>query len=143
MNSKSIWFKNYTVEEANERGRACMVEHLGILVTEIGGDFVKAKMPVDHRTKQPRGILHGGASVVLAEGLASMAGNFVLDTNRYYAVGLEVNANHLKSVTEGWVEATAKPVHLGKKTQVWDIRIHQDTLLICISRLTLAVLEKK
>jgi 1,4-dihydroxy-2-naphthoyl-CoA hydrolase len=138
-----IWFRKFSIEEANARGKGTMFEHVDIVITEIGEDYVKGTMPVDHRTKQPRGILHGGATVVLSEGLASMAGNFVLDPSKFYAVGLEVNANHLRSVTEGRVEATARPFHLGRKTQVWDIRIEQGGKLTAISRLTLAVLPRE
>lgn len=140
---KSIWFKDFSVEKANERGKNTMFEHCGIRITEVGPDYVKATMPVDERTKQPRGILHGGASVVLAEGVASLAGNMVLNPETHFAVGLEVNANHLRSVTGGLVEATARPFHLGGKTQVWDIRLEQDGNTICVSRLTIAVLERR
>ncbi|MBP7844231.1 MAG: hotdog fold thioesterase [Proteobacteria bacterium] len=138
-----IWFKEVSVEQAQARGKGTMMEHIDVQITEIGPDYVKATMPVDSRTKQPRGILHGGASVVLAEGIASMAGNFVLNPETHYAVGLDINANHIRSVTEGRVEGTARPLHIGRKTQVWEIKIEQESKLICISRLTLAVLEKK
>ncbi|MGQ0800375.1 MAG: hotdog fold thioesterase [Pseudomarimonas sp.] len=116
---------------------------LGIEFTELGEDYLRARMPVDARTKQPFGLLHGGASVVLAESLGSMAGNLCLDPERAHAVGLEINANHLRAVTSGWVTGTARPIHIGRSTQVWDIRIEADDgRLCCISRLTLAVTAK-
>lgn len=119
-----------------------MVAHLGIEFTEIGKDYVKAKMPVDEKTKQPFGMLHGGASVVLAETLGSVASNVVLAGNQY-AVGLEINANHIKGVKDGYVHGTAKPIHLGRKTHVWSIEIKDDNdNLVCVSRLTVAVIEK-
>lgn len=140
-----IWFRPEmtTVEFANARGRGTMVEHLGILVTEVGPDFLRATMPVDHRTRQPAGILHGGASVSLAETIGSLAANLVLDPARESAVGLEINANHLRAVPDGEVEGIGRPIHLGRTTQVWEIRISQNGKPTCISRLTLAVLQRK
>lgn len=121
-----------------------MVSHLGITFTEIGPDYLKATMPVDHRTRQPLGLLHGGASVVLAETLGSTAGSCCVDLERFFVVGIEINANHLRSVQEGIVEGTARPVHLGGSTQVWEIRIlDASEQLICISRLTLSVLKRR
>ena len=137
----SIWFRNYTLEEVNARGKGTMVEHVGIEVVEIGDDFIKATMPVDSRTIQPRGLLHGGANVVLAESLASMAGNFVLDPALEFGVGLEINANHISSCTEGQVLGTARMLHRGRTTQIWEILIHQGDRLVCVSRMTLAVLK--
>ena len=126
-----------------ESFRVNMLAHLGIEFTGVGTDFLSAKMPVDHRTQQPMGLLHGGASVVLAESLGSMAGQFCVGENEY-CVGLEINANHLKSATEGWVYGTAKPIHVGRKTHVWEIKISNDKeQLVCVSRITLAVLQKK
>lgn len=123
--------------------KGSMVEHLGIEFTEIGNDYLSAKMPVDHRTIQPFGLLHGGASVSLAETLGSVAGNLVIDQNRYYCVGLEINANHIKSVRNGWVFGTTRPIHVGERTQIWEIRIkNMNEQLVNISRLTLAVLDK-
>lgn len=142
MSDKSIWFKPVTIEQANARGRGTMVEHLGIVVTEVGADFMRATMPVDERTKQPAGILHGGASVALAETIGSLAGNLVVDPECEYAVGLEINANHLKAVSSGSVEGVCRPIHLGGTTQVWDIRISHAGKPSCVSRLTLAVLKK-
>lgn len=114
---------------------------LDIRIEEFGPDFVRGSMPVDARTHQPMGILHGGASVVLAESLGSMAANLCVDTGRRYCVGLEVNANHLRSVRSGRVTGTARPLHLGRSTQVWEIRIEDGQgRLCCVSRLTMAVL---
>ncbi len=139
---KNIWFKKPSIEECRNRSQGCMVEYIGIEVTEVGDDYIKGTMPVDHRTHQPRKILHGGASVVLAESLASLAGNYCVDLSKYICVGLEINANHVKPVTEGVVEGTARPVHLGKTTQVWNTEIRQNGHLVCYSRMTLAVLDK-
>ena len=120
-----------------------MVAHLGIEFTAVGTDYVSAKMPVDHRTQQPMGLLHGGASVVLAETLGSVAGMLCLEKGKY-CVGLEINANHLKSARSGYVHGTAKPIHVGSKTHVWEIKIvNEKEQLVCISRLTLAVMEMK
>ncbi len=121
-----------------------MVEYLGIEITETGDDFLRGTMPVDKRTIQPMGLLHGGASVALAETLGSIAGNLVLDPAKKYAVGLDINANHIRSAKTGIVTGTATPLHIGSTTQVWSIEIKdsQDRM-ICISRLTMAVLERK
>lgn len=137
----SIWKKKHTIEEINKQSEKTMGEHLGIEITEIGDDFISGTMPVDHRTKQPFGILHGGASVVLAETLGSIAGSLAADENSI-CVGLEINANHLKKVTEGKVIGIAKPIHIGRSTHVWDIRINTEANEpVCISRLTLAVIK--
>ncbi len=121
-----------------------MVDHLGIEFTGIGEDYLEATMPVDHRTKQPMGLLHGGANVALAETLGSVAASLTIDTEKFACVGLEINANHLKSVREGTVRGVAKPVHIGKSTQVWEIKIfNPGNQLCCISRITMAILEKK
>lgn len=120
-----------------------MVEHLGIEFTNFGKDFIEARMPVDHRTHQPMGLLHGGASVVLAETLGSVASSLLIDLTKQACVGIEINANHIKAVRHGYVTGRAMPVHIGKKTHVWDIRISSDTGdLICISRLTVAIIDK-
>jgi len=138
---EKIWKKEFKIEEVNYFAKGSIVAHLGIEFLEIGPDFVSASMPVDNRTKQPLGILHGGASVVLAETLGSMASYMTLDDS-YYSVGMEINANHLKSATQGTVTGVVKPVHLGKTTQVWDISIkNEEDKPVCISRLTLAVLK--
>lgn len=124
----------------NTLGRNTMGDHLGILFTEIGDDFLKATMPVDHRTKQPYGLLHGGASCVLAETIGSVASALVIDPLNQKCVGLEINANHIRAVRDGIVTAIAKPLHLGATTHVWDIRITDpQERLVCISRLTVAV----
>ena len=122
-------------------GAGTLVEHLGIQLTELGDDFLRGTMPVDHRTKQPYGLLHGGASVALAETLGSIAGNLaVRDPSKHMVVGLEINANHLAAVTSGTVTGTARPLHVGRSTQVWEIRI-EDAMgrMNCVSRITLAV----
>ena len=120
-----------------------MVTHLGIEFTGIGDDFLEATMPVDHRTIQPMGLLHGGANVALAETLGSLAASLTVDQEKQAVVGLEINANHLKSVRSGKVKGIAKPIHLGKSTQVWEIKIFNEAdQLCCISRLTMAILNK-
>jgi 1,4-dihydroxy-2-naphthoyl-CoA hydrolase len=132
------------IEELNKLGENTLVSHLGIEITEIGKDYLKGKMPVDHRTKQTYGILHGGASVVLAETLGSIGSNLCIDHNKQYCVGLEINANHIRSMREGYVNGIAKLVHSGRKTHIWDIRIlNEKEQLVCISRLTMAILEKE
>jgi 1,4-dihydroxy-2-naphthoyl-CoA hydrolase len=126
----------------NESSKNTMVEHLGIIYTDLGNDFISARMPVDHRTHQPHGFLHGGASVALAETLGSVAANLSVDPKKYQCVGLEINSNHVRSMQNGWVYGTAKPIHIGKTTQIWEIRINNDQgLLVNISRLTMAVLK--
>ena len=136
--------KDFTLESINEFSKNCMVGHVGIEFTEIGDDFVTAKMPVDQRTTQPFGLLHGGASVVLAERLGSIASTMVTDFNSTYCVGLEINANHIKSAKSGFVHGTARPIHVGKRTHVWEIKIiNDDDHLVCVSRITIAVIDKK
>jgi 1,4-dihydroxy-2-naphthoyl-CoA hydrolase len=131
-----------TIEELNKNSHTNMVGHLGIEFTEIGEHYICAKMPVDNRTKQPFGLLHGGASVVLAETLGSIAANFCVDTSKQYCVGLDINANHIKSAKEGFVYGKAMPLHIGKTTQVWEIKIiDEKQKLVCISRLTVAVVN--
>jgi 1,4-dihydroxy-2-naphthoyl-CoA hydrolase len=132
-----------TVDSLNQMGQGNMVAHLGIEFTEVGIDYLRAKMPVDHRTKQPLGLLHGGASVALAETLGSVAAHHCVDNKKQYCVGLEINANHIRAAREGYVYGIAKPIHVGKKTQVWEIRItNEENKMVCISRITLAVLDK-
>ncbi len=120
-----------------------MIGLLGIVCTEIGPDYIKATMPVDDRTKQSAGLLHGGANVTLAESIGSLAANFCVDQSTHYAVGLEINANHIRAKHQGEVTGTARPIHLGRMTQIWEIKIcdEQDQLL-CIVRHTVAVLPK-
>lgn len=138
-----IFHKNLTLDTLNDWGKNTMTDFLGIEFTKIGDDFLEATMPVDSRTKQPLGLLHGGANVVLAETLGSVAATLTLDKETQFCVGLEINANHLKSVREGFVKGVASPIHLGNKTQVWDIRIYTESGdLSCISRITMAILEK-
>lgn len=139
-----IWVKETTVEDLNKFAVRTMSNHVGIEITEIGDDFLKARMPVDDRTRMPRGILHGGASCVLAETVGSVASFLCIDLEKYVAAGLEINANHLRGISEGYVLATARPIHLGRTTHVWDIRIEAEETkkLICISRLTVAIIER-
>ena len=136
--------KNIKVSHLQEISKNTMVEHLGIEFLELGKNFISAKMPVDHRTHQPMGLLHGGASIVLAETLGSVASSILVDMNKFHCVGLEINANHIKSARNGFVTGKATPIHLGKKTHVWDIKItNGNDELVCVSRLTVAVIEKK
>lgn len=133
-----------TLDALTKISENTMVSHLGIEVTKIGEDFIEAKMPVDMRTHQPQGLLHGGASVALAETLGSLGAACCIDLSKQYCVGLEINANHIKSVRDGFVYGVTKPIHLGKKTQVWEIRItNENQELVCISRITMAVIDKK
>ena len=137
-----IWTTHTTPERLNQRSQGTMVEHIGIEYLEVGADYIKARMPVDARTRQPAGILHGGASAVLAETLGSVAGMLCVDRETKAVVGLEINANHVRPVQEGWVYGTARPLHLGNSTHIWDIRItNGDDKLVCIARLTLAVVH--
>ena len=139
-----IFQESLTLQMLNSLGKNTMAERIGIEFTAIGPDFLEAKMPVDARTHQPFGLLHGGASVALAETLGSVGAACCLDSNRQFCVGLEINANHIRGVRQGFVRGIAKPVHIGKKTQVWEIRIlNEKEELVCISRITLAVLDKK
>ncbi len=139
-----MFIKGVSINHLNEISKGTMVEHIGIEFTEIGEDFIMAKMPVDHRTVQPMRLLHGGASVTLAETLGSVASAISVDPEKYNCVGLEINANHIKSMTSGYVYGKASPIHLGRKTHVWDIRItNKEGELVCISRLTVAVIPKK
>jgi 1,4-dihydroxy-2-naphthoyl-CoA hydrolase len=141
----SIWYHHtLTIEQLQPFGNNTMEGHLGIEFTEIGENFLKAKMPVDHRTQQPYGMLHGGASAALAETLGSVGSACVIDPGEFICVGLEINANHIRGVREGHVYGTATPLHLGQTTHVWDIRILDDQdKLVCVSRLTVAILKKK
>jgi 1,4-dihydroxy-2-naphthoyl-CoA hydrolase len=138
-----IWKKSVSVDHLNNNRVNTMVELLGIEVTELGEDYLAASMPVDARTHQPMGVLHGGASIALAETVGSIAANLAVD-EAHYCVGLEVNGNHLKSVRSGKVFATASPIHLGRSTQVWEIKItNEKAENVCFSRLTMAVLSKR
>ena len=143
MTSNAIWFHRPTVADLNF-AKNSMVDHLGMEMIEVGDDYLKARMPVDHRTVQPMtNVLHGGASVALAETLGSTGAYLCIDPAKFIVVGLEINANHVRAVRDGWVTGTARPVHRGRTTQLWEIRITDAAdKLVCISRLTLAVLEK-
>lgn len=119
-----------------------MVEWLGIEITEFDKNSISGKMPVDHRTHQPMGLLHGGASVVLAETLGSLGGQLCLEGRNKHCVGLEINANHIRSVKTGYVYGRAEIIHSGKKTQIWEIKItNEEKKLVCVSRLTLSIIE--
>ena len=137
-----IWIVQTTPQRLNECAQGNMIAHLGIEVLEIGKESLTARMPVDERTLQPAGILHGGASATLSESLGSMAANLCVDRSMKMCVGLEINANHIRPVRSGYVTGVATPIHIGKTTQIWQIRITDEAdHLICISRLTLAVLD--
>jgi 1,4-dihydroxy-2-naphthoyl-CoA hydrolase len=139
-----VFLSSPTLEQLNKSSQLTMINHLGIEFTAIGEDFLEATMPVDHRTIQPMGLLHGGANVVLAETLGSMAASFTIDLSKQACVGLEINANHTRAVKEGKVKGIAKPVHIGKSTQIWEIKIFNESeKLCCISRITMAILDKK
>lgn len=138
----SIWHSSFPIDRANERGATCANGHLGIEMLEAGDDYLKGRMPVDARTRQPAGVLHGGVSVVLAETLASWASAYVVNPDEYHCVGQEINANHLRAVNEGWVYGVARPLHLGRSSHVWDVRISDEAgRLVCVSRVTMAVLK--
>jgi 1,4-dihydroxy-2-naphthoyl-CoA hydrolase len=139
----SIWFRPYAIEELERQSRGTVNEHLDIHITEIGPDFLRGTMPVDARTRQPFGLLHGGASVVLAETLGSVGANCCVDAAHFYCVGQEINANHIRAAREGRVTGTARPVHRGSRSQVWEIRIEDERQrLVCISRITMAVVDR-
>lgn len=139
----SIWRSLQTVEELNGNRPGTLIENLGILFTEIGDDFVRGTMPVDTRTVQPYGLLHGGASVALAETLGSMGAAMCVDADEYQVVGQEINANHVRAARSGLVTGTARAVHLGGRTHVWSIEIVNDAKkLVCISRITMAVIKR-
>lgn len=138
-----IWQSDVSLKSLSTFSENTMIKNLGIEFTEIGDDFMVARMPVDHRTLQPAGIMHGGASCALAETVASMAANCCIDSNKYYCVGLDISTNHIRSIREGFVIGTAKPFHLGKSTQVWGIEIiNEQKQLISLTRLTMMVLAK-
>lgn len=139
-----IWHAELDLEKIIARGKGTMLEHLGIEFIELGKDYLTARMPITEKVKQPLGIMHGGASCVLAETVGSTAANFCVDLNTQYCVGLDINTNHIRSIREGYVYGTAKPFHLGKTTQVWGIDIiNEEKKLISVNRLTMAVLNRK
>ncbi|HVF15824.1 MAG TPA: hotdog fold thioesterase [Steroidobacteraceae bacterium] len=140
--TQSIWHHPYTIEEIGFKG-PCMPNHIGIEFTEIGPDYLRGRMPVDARTIQPYGILHGGASVALAETLGSTAASLVIDRTQQRCVGQEINANHTRAASAGFVIGTARPVHLGRRSHVWEIRItDEQERLVCISRITMYILDR-
>ncbi len=140
----AIWHVNTTPEFLTERGSRTLPGHLGIRVTEIGADYLRATMPVNAHTHQPYGMLHGGASVALAETAGSLAAMLCVDPEKYLCLGQEINANHLRAMSSGTVTATARPVHIGGRSHVWSIEIRDESArLVCISRLTMAVVEKR
>jgi 1,4-dihydroxy-2-naphthoyl-CoA hydrolase len=142
---KTIWFsEGLTLEQIKPLGKNTMGEYIGIEWTELGDNFIKARMPVDHRTKQPYGLLHGGASCVLSETIGSVASAMVVDHSKFVCVGLEINANHVRSARTGFVTGVATPLHLGANTHVWDIKIYDELeKMVCVSRLTVAVIPRK
>jgi 1,4-dihydroxy-2-naphthoyl-CoA hydrolase len=139
----SIWRHSPSLEQLNAAAAGTLIRALGIVFTEVGADFIRAEMPVDERTRQPFGLLHGGASVTLAETLGSMGASLCVDSDRFVCVGQEINANHLRSAKIGRVIGTARPVHIGGRSHVWGIEIVNEAgALVCISRLTMAVIER-
>lgn len=138
-----LWFKRYSPEFLEGLRNANMGEHLGLELTELGDDYLMGRMPVDHRTTQPFGILHGGASCVLSETLGSVAAWMTIDPDKYRAVGLEINANHIRAVTGGHVIGKCTPMHTGRRTQVWQTDITEEATgkRVCISRLTVAIID--
>ena len=138
-----IWFnKSLSLADLKPIGPNTMASYLGMEWVEVGDDYIKMRMPVDDRTKQPYGLLHGGASCALAETVGSIASFFVIDHTKFICVGLDINANHVRSATKGYVIATCRPLHIGSSTHVWDIKIHDEReKLVCISRLTVAILK--
>ena len=140
----SLWKQDTDLDRLNAWSRNTLSDTLGMRITEIGDDYVRGTLPVDARTRQPFGLLHGGASAALAETLGSLAGNLCLDPHKELAVGLDINANHVRAATSGHVTGTARALHIGRSTQVWEIRIEDDAQrLVCISRLTLAVVPRQ
>lgn len=140
----SIWFqKELSLQQFESFDQPDMAKHIGLQFSEVGDNYLKASIPVDERTKQPYGLLHGGASCVLAETLGSVASALVIDPEKFICVGLEINANHVRSARSGRVTGICTPIHIGTSTHVWDIKIHDEReKLICVSRLTVAILKK-
>lgn len=144
MAKERIFPDDVQLESLNQMSENTLVSHLGIQFTEIGDNFIKATMPVDHRTVQPMRLLHGGASVALAETLGSIGATLTLDLTKQYAVGLEINTNHLRSMRSGFVTGIATPIHIGRSTQVWGIEIiNEENKKVAISRITMAILDVK
>lgn len=139
----AIWFDNYTLEQVIFMEKGSMSEHIGMEFTKIGEDYIQGRLKVTEKVRQPFGLLHGGASVALAESLGSIGANLIIDPSKFHCVGLDINANHLRGVREGYVYGEARPLHIGKTTQVWEIKLTDDTgKLVCISRLTMAVIAR-
>ncbi len=139
----ALWKSPISLDKLKERSQDTLMEHLGLEYLEIGNDYITARMPVDSRTRQTAGILHGGASAALAETLGSIAAGMCVDRETKRIVGLEINANHIRPVSGGWVTGKATPIHVGKTTQIWEIKIYNDQdKLVCISRLTVANIDK-
>ncbi len=139
----TIWFRQFTVEDLNKRGENTLADFLGIKFTTVGEDSLIATMPANARTKQPIGIVHGGANVVLAETIASTGANAVIDLEKYYCVGLEINANHIRPVREGLITGIARPIHLGRTTQIWHIDLYNEAgKQTCVSRMTASVVTR-
>ncbi|MCG8339858.1 MAG: hotdog fold thioesterase [Cytophagales bacterium] len=138
-------FPSYvTLDKLNTINKGNLAGHLGIEYIDIGPDYLRGRMPVNEKTKQPLGLLHGGASAAFAETMGSVAANAVVDQNKFYCVGIEINANHVRRVTDSYVYAVTKPAHIGRTTHVWEIRItNEKKQLVCTSRLTVAVIERK
>jgi 1,4-dihydroxy-2-naphthoyl-CoA hydrolase len=138
-----IWRTEKTLEQIRDYGRNTLAEHIGIRMTEIGPDYLRATMPVNRQVHQPTGVLHGGASVALAETVGSVAANLCVDMTTHMCLGQEINANHLRGVSSGLVTATARPFHIGTRSQVWHIEIRDEQdRLVCVSRLTMAVVQR-
>lgn len=138
-----IWQTEFDLKTVNDRARNTMSDFLGIEFIEMGEDYLVARMPVNEKTKQPIGIMHGGASCVLAESVGSTAGNYCVQLDKFYCVGLDINTNHIKAMRSGYVIGTARPFHLGKSTQVWSIEIkNEEGKLVSVNRLTMAVLPR-
>ncbi len=140
----SIWFKDYNLEYLEKFRTSNMGSHIGLELTEIGPDFLKGRMPVDERTTQPFGILHGGANCVLAETLGSVAAWMIIDPDKSRAVGLDINCNHIRAVTQGWVIGICTPLHTGRRTQVWQIDISEEESgkRVAVARLTVAIIDQ-
>jgi len=142
LTSNTIWYSSYSLKQLNGQRAHNMTDHLGIQYTELGPDYLKATMPVDQRTQQPFGLLHGGASCVLAESLGSVCAWMCIDIQQFAAVGLDINANHLRSVKQGVVTGECRAIHIGRRTHVWGIEIRDDNhKLVCVSRLTVAIIQ--
>jgi 1,4-dihydroxy-2-naphthoyl-CoA hydrolase len=140
----AVWQRTVTIPELNKMHENTMQSFCGIEFLEIGDDYIKARMPVNERTKQPHGLLHGGANVMLAESLGSIASVLCIDLEKHTCVGLEINANHIRAVREGYVYGITRPLHIGRSTQIWEIKIYDEqNRLTCVSRITNAILTRE